>query len=230
MAAHYRLKYGISGDDLTKSFPALHHSQNGSLGDSLSTSITSSVIPAIQEVDAGSDSDDASTAVPKPSPRIAHRTKSHEHLSNSVATLDTQRLATRDGNKPSPKFRHSSFIPSSGYDKLKFTDDEEPHAKHRYVNAPVQKKSLSSSSLPIGRQYDYIRKSIAVVEDITGVYGGTPQSHGYQNIKQPMDAQGTYIHTYMALIFKPGRCTPGFHRLILSAKYVYVCLCVRPRG
>ena len=200
MAAHYRLKYGISGDDLIKSLPALHHSHNGSLGDSLSTSITSSVIPTIQEIDAGSDSDDASTAVPIPSPRIAHRTKSHEpQLSKSVATLDTRRLATRDGNKPSPKFRHSSFIPSSGYDKLKFTDNEEPHAKHRYVNAPVQNKSLSSPSLSTGKQYDYIRKSIAVVEDITGVYGSTPQSHGYQNIKQPVDAQGMYIHTYVAL-------------------------------
>ena len=199
MAAHYRLKYGINEHDLTQSLPAVQHSHNGtsSLQSPLSTSITSSVIPlTIQEIDYGSDSEHASTFVTKPSPQIVHRTKSHEpQLSNSSATLDVRQPATRARNKPSPKFRHSSFIPIGEYDKLKFSDnDEETHVNSGYVNASVaQNKSLSSPSLLTAKSYDYVRRSVAVVEDITEVYGSTPTNHGYQNIKQPVDAHGTYV-------------------------------------
>ena len=201
MAAHYRLKYGIN-DKLTKSLPALRHSHNGtsSLESRLSSTITPpGVIPlTIQEADSGSDSEHVSSPVTKPSPQIVHRTKSHEpQSSNSSVTLDVRQPATRVRNKPSPKFRHSSFIPTSGYDKLKFTDIEEDthvNSTSGYVNASAaQNKSLSSPSLPTAKSYDYVRKSIAVVEDITGVYGTTPANHGYQNIKQPVDAHGMYI-------------------------------------
>ena len=196
MAAHYRLKYG---NELTKSLPAaaLKHSHD-SMQSTLSTSIVLTPVPTIQEMDSDSDSD----AVPKLSPNIIRRTKSHEHLlNNSFPTADFRRQTPREGNVPSPKFRHSSYIPSSesGYNQLNFIKESSPGS--RYVNDPMERKSLSSPSLQIPNHYDYVRNSIAVPEEITEVYESSPvpQRHQYKNLKHPVDIQeGThYIYNHI---------------------------------
>ena len=235
MAAHYRLKYGIDKNEFTKSFPALKHSHD-SLQSTLSTSITSAAVPSIQEMDSDSDSDHTGATIPTPSPRNARRTKSHEpQLNNSFPTTDFRRQTPREGNVPSPKFRHSSYIPSSqsGYDQLNFSKETYPGS--RYVNAPSENKSLSSPSLQIPNHYDYIRHSIAVVEEITEVYESSPvvQRHRYENLKRPMDIQeGTYIrmllcishYLYMQIAFF---ISLGGHlenrNLVDRYTHVYVC-------
>lgn len=189
MAAHYRLKYGLSGNELTKSLPTLQHGQFNT-SSSLSTNVTSSAVPPIQELDSGSDSDGA---VPLPSPQNPRRVKSYDEkkLSQSSGMLDVRRQVAKDQKKHGPKFRHSSFIPQSGSDMVDFTANEEV-SNSGYVNASVASRTLSSPSVQPSNQYHYVRNSVAVVEDITGVYGTSPkiQRHGYQNIKRPVDAQG----------------------------------------
>lgn len=206
MAAHYRLKYGIGNSELTKSLPAtaLKHGHD-SLQSSSSNSSTSTTIPTIQELDSDSDSDQTGTAVHKPSPNIPRRAKSHEHLNHSFPTVDfRQQTPPKEGTVPSPKFRHSSFIPSQqgGYDKLNFNQEVNPGG--RYVNVPAGKKSASTSSLQIPNHYDYIRNSIAVTEEITEVYESSPalQRHQYQNLKHQVDTQGgTYVYRYTYYVY-----------------------------
>ena len=195
MAAHYRLKYGISNSELTKSLPAAVLKHGHDLVQS-SASITSTTTPTVQEMDSDSDSDQTGAAVYQSSPNIARRTKSHEpQVRNSFPTVDFRRQTPpKEGTVPSPKFRHSSYVPSqqSEYDKLSFT--QEVHPGSRYVNVPAGNKSASSPSLQIPNHYDYIRHSIT--EEITEVYESSPaqRRHQYENLKRPMEAQeGTYV-------------------------------------
>ena len=198
MAAHYRLKYGLSGNDLTKSLPTLQHGQFNA-SSSLSTNVTSSAVPPIQELDSGSDSDGT---VSLPSSQNPRRVKSYDEkkLSQSSGMLDVRRQVAKDQKKHSPKFRHSSFIPQSGSDTVGFTANKEI-SNSGYVNASVASRTLSSPSVQPSNQYHYVRNSVAVVEDITGVYGTSPkiQRHGYQNIKRPVDTQGNIMRTYVCM-------------------------------
>lgn len=191
MAAHYRLKYGINENELSKSLPASRtrhaHNSTGSMQSTLSTSMASTVVSFTQE-DSNSDSDDTKTdIIPKPSPHNIRRHRSHEPQVNSSATLDFRRQSPKTA---APNFRHSSYTPSvqSGYDRLCFTKEDLPN--NGYVNVP---KEPVSSSLLVPHQYDYVRNRTAVSEEITEVYESSPrlEQHQYQNIDHPMDTQGT---------------------------------------
>jgi len=186
LAAHYRLKYGLAENDLTKSLPppSLQHSQNSinSMQSNLSTSITSTAVPTIQEMDSDSDSD-------KSSPLNNHKAKPPQF---SSSTVEFRKHSPRGAAKFSPKIRHSSYT-STSQSESDFIKEISP--QNKFLSNSAGHKTTSSPSLQIPHQYDYVRNSIAVSEGITEVYESSPrlERRSYESLEVPVDAQGTYV-------------------------------------